>query len=502
MKNTIDSQEKLFLFLIIAFAAFIRIWQTDQYSIFGDYDEYYTALTASGIYESKIAPGPFFELSDIASDSFSERLQDANRDNGNSFVYNLFLSLSTSVFGHSEMSMRLFSTFFDLLSIVLIWMIGKKLQIDNTRKLLSCLLFAVYPVMVNYAGIIRTYSFTTSCALLLVLLILRVNNEKWSWKDTLAIGIAATTLFLGHFLTYYILIVLFIYFLFRFRKEKFSSYTILSGLSMAAVLCGSFLLFNLSQITNFSDSSKRYENLAGKSVQEGNMRKLEPVSAGTLIPKTILYFDQFYTGNTYAMKWVQALANDKMMYVSGVLFLGIPLVLFFFLGKNEENKKWINLWLWVVAAGHLGALVLVFLSGHMISLAVKYTMFSIPFYLMLVAFYTRRNLFTRGALLVLFAGSLFTCIGSFSSKGNKAVKIVFNGEERSYQSKDKAQFLEKLSAVLTENRDTIFVQTPEELVFIEMTGLRTTQRTAYVGVLDPESKYTDRCLPFHFQTPD
>jgi 4-amino-4-deoxy-L-arabinose transferase-like glycosyltransferase len=502
MKNTIDSTANLLLLLIILVAAFIRIWQTDQYSIFGDYDEYYTAMTASGIYESKVLPGPYFNLNTLTSDSFGERLQDANRDNGNSFLYNLILSYTSNAFGHSEMSMRLFSTGFDLLSILLVWLIGKKLGIDKTRRLLSCLLYAVYPVMVNYAGIIRTYSFTTCCALLLILLILQVNNEKWSLKNTLAIGLIATGLFLGHFLTYYILVVLFIYYLFRYKKEKYSSLNILSGLSAAAIMCGGFLLFNMSQLTNFSNSSKRYENLAGKSVQEGNMRKLEPVSAGTLAPKTILYFDQFYTGNTYAMKWVQALTSDKMMYISGLFLLAIPLILLFFLEKNDDNRKWINLWLSIIVAGHLGALVLVFLSGHMISLAIKYTMFSIPLYLMLVAFYSKRNLATRGALAALFAGSLFTCIGSFSSKGNKQVKIVFNGEEKDYKSKDKSQVLAEMASIIKENPDTIFVKSPEELVFIEMTGLRTTQKTGYVGNLDPDATYLDRCLPFSFQIPD
>jgi 4-amino-4-deoxy-L-arabinose transferase-like glycosyltransferase len=502
MKNTIDSRGKFLLLLIIVLAAFVRIWQTDQYSIFGDYDEYYTAMTASGIYESKVAPGPFFRLDELTSDSFTERLQDANRDNGNSFLYNLILSLTTGAFGHSEMSMRLFSTFFDLMSIVLVWLIGVKLGVDKKRKLLACLLYAVYPVLVNYAGIIRTYAFTTFCALLLLLLILHVRNEKWSWKNALMIALTATALFLGHFLTYYILIVLFLYFVFRYKKEKLSSTTILSGLGMAAVLCGAFLLFNMRQLTNFSDSSKRYENLTGKSVQEGNMRKLEPVSAGTLVPKTILYFDQFYTGNTYAMKWVQALAGDPMMYVSGLLLLCIPLLLLFFLEKTEANRKWVNLWLWIIMAGHAGALLLVFLSGHMISLGIKYTMFSIPLYLMSAAFYTRRNLVTQGVLVVLFAGSLFTCIGSSSSKGNKAVKITFNGEERDYQSKDQAAFLAQMADIIKENPDTLFVQTPEELVFIEMTGLRTTQHTGYVSELDPDATYLDRCLPFRFYIPD
>jgi hypothetical protein len=278
--------------------------------------------------------------------------------------------------------------------------------------------------------------------------------------------------------------------------------TILSGLGIAAVLCSAFLLFNMRQLTNFSDSSKRYENLTGKSVQEGNMRKLEPVSAGTLVPKSILYFDQFYTGNTYAMKWVQALAGDRLMYVSGALLLCIPLLLLLFLEKNDDSRKWINLWLWIIMAGHAGALLLVFLSGHMISLGIKYTMFSIPMYLMAIAFFTKRNLITRGVFVVLFAGSLFTCIGSFSSKGNKTVKMVFNGEERIYQSKDQSAFLAQMANVIAENPDTIFVQTPEELVFIEMTGLRTTQHTGYVSDLDPDALYLDRCLPFRFHIPD
>ncbi len=502
MKNISESRARIILAAIIFMAAFLRLWHTEQLSIFGDYDEYYTALTATGIYESKLEGGPFFELDPLKSDSFSERLVDANRDNGNSFFYNLLLSITTAPFDHSEYSMRCFSTFFDLLSIVVIWLIGKKLGVKAERILLACTLFAVYPVMVNYAGIIRTYAFTTFLCLLLAYLLLLLPTDKWSLKKVFAIGITATCIFLGHFLTYYVLIVVFLFFLFRFKIDRARSLTALTGLGFAGLLCGVFLLYNLENISNFNDSSKRFENLAGKSVQEGNMRKLDPVSFTTLVPKTILYFDQFYTGNTYAMKWVQAILGDKLMYAAGLLLLIIPLILLFAVDAKNEHRHWIRLWLWIIFAGHIGTLVLVFLSGHMISLGIKYTMFSIPFYLMLAAFFIRNSKRTQLALVLLAGGSLFTCVGAFSSKGKKDVKIVFDGEDREYKSADKSLIFTQVESLLTDNKDTLFVNSVSDLVFIEMTGLRTTQIIGYVKELDQDTLYESQVLPFHFQTPD
>jgi hypothetical protein len=55
---------------------------------------------------------------------------------------------------------------------------------------------------------------------------------------------------------------------------------------------------------------------------------------------------------------------------------------------------------------------------------------------------------------------------------------------------------------LQENKDTVFVNTMPELVFIEMTGLRTTQQIGYVLELDPQSQCEEKTLPFHFQIPD
>jgi 4-amino-4-deoxy-L-arabinose transferase-like glycosyltransferase len=502
MKHMSESRARILLVAVIALAAFLRLWQTDQLSIFGDYDEYYTAKTASGIYESKLQGGPFFNLHELSSDSFTEKIRDANRDNGNSVLYNFVLSFSTAPFGHSDFSMRCFSTFFDLLSIVFIWLIGKKLNVRIERILLACVLFAVYPVMVNYAGIVRTYAFTTFLCVLFFYLLLHLTNEKWSFKKSLAIGITGTAIFLGHFLTYYILVVAFLYFLFRLKSDRNRSVTALAGLGITALLCGAFLLYNLKNISNFNDNSKRIEQLAGKSVEEGNRRKLEPVSLATLVPKTTMYFDQFYTGNTYAMKWIQAIFGDKLMYVSGGIFLLIPAVLLFSIKKNKDQRHWIKLWAWIIIAGHIGALGLVFLSGHMISLGIKYTMFSIPFYLMLIAFFARDSKLTQLAFVLLAGGSLFTCVGSFATKGNKAVKIVFDGEEKVYQSSDRDVFIAKIQNFLQENKDTVFVNTMPELVFIEMTGLRTTQQIGYVLELDPQSQCEEKTLPFHFQIPD
>lgn len=498
-----ENRSKLLLTLLIIAAVALRLWNNDKMSFFGDYDEYYTAKTVVGIYETKIGDEKIVDLAALHSSSATSILADANRDNGNSFLYNYLLHFYSSAFGHTDFAMRSFSAIFDVISILLIWLIGKRLKIANNRILLACTMFAFFPVFVNYSGIIRTYSFTTCVGILLFYLILKVRENGSRIKDILLIGITATALFLGHFLTYYILGVLFVYFLLTFKTDKHRHTTILGGLSVAAVLCGAFLLFNLSNLSNFAGNSERYRNLTTKSADEGNLRKLEAVNLVTLTPKTILYFDQFYTGNTYALKWVSALTNETIMLICGAALLLLPILLLLFIEKNHTDKKWIRLWFWLIIAGHLGALALVFISGHMISLGIKYTMFSIPFYVMLVCFYTKNNWLTRTSLFVIIAGSLFTDLGAIPAKGNKPIQFSTIDSPTTYRSSESAQVLEQLKNIVTNsNSDTLYVHSIPELILIEMSGIEKKQKVAYILLNDTTGLFANKLLPFRFKNPD
>jgi 4-amino-4-deoxy-L-arabinose transferase-like glycosyltransferase len=102
--------------------------------------------------------------------------------------YFLFMDIWRDVFGESEFSLRMVSVLFDVLSILLIYLIGAKL-FGRKVGLLSAILLATSMLQIVYAQEARPYAMFGALVLLSTyLFLLLIDPEKAKWRKLLFFG--------------------------------------------------------------------------------------------------------------------------------------------------------------------------------------------------------------------------------------------------------------------------------------------------------------------------
>jgi len=451
------------LFIVVALIAVLaRVWNLTPNSFFGDFDEYYTAKTVIGFYEDKIPEEAAIELEKVQSSSFTDVLKDANRDNGNSFFYNIALHFFGKVFGNTDNVFRLFSVIFDIVSLLTVASIGRLLKIDRTRVLLACFIFALYPLFISFGGIIRTYAFTTAITLLLIRLVISADKSARPIGSVFVIASLATILFLSHYLTYYILLVVALFFLFNRKTLAMHFKRIAIGFAFAGLICGLFLFFNYQRLSTINKRSKNYKEVAKSG--HSNSRKLEAITPGLFAVRTAHYLNAYYLGSNTVENQTKAFTNEKFSVVISFVLLILPLVLLFNLKPELENRRWVVFFAALFIAGNLSAIALSLLAGHMTSLNPKYSMFSIPFFIMAVCFFVRPNFIAKAAIAFMLLVSVYTLYYSFSKRALKPINIdmVELTTKKEYHCRDYPIVKEALERELQKYMgDTLFVRTWE-----------------------------------------
>lgn len=504
MKNFLDKYFVLLLVLIVAGASILRLWGFEKTHFLNDYDQFFTATTVSGFYEKKIPHLPIVEISDIQSSSFSDVLTDANRDYGNSFSYNILLHYWGKVFGFTDSAYRLFSCVFDVLSILLIVSIGRLLKISRQRIVIAIVLFAVFPLFVQFAAAIRTYAFTTTVTLLLVRsIIIAEQKESSSWA-VVSIALWAVLLFLGHYLTYYVLLTIVVYYLIYWKKNPKNSVRVLLGFIVAGVVCASFLLFNYNELNKLNKRSESYKDIANSGEEIEGARKLDKMTVGNFMPKVISYLNAYYIGSRIAPTLARNIFGDVASLVVGLLLLLIPIIFILNIYSPPLNKGWVLLFIGLFVTGNLSAIVLSLVSGHMTPLSSKYTIFSIPFFIMAATFFTKKNRLTIAAFAVVF---FFCGLMHLYGLGMRGMKPILVSVGESSRDKYLGKEIPQLTAMLTEelkyqNSDTVFVATADDLVFIKTLLPDFNYRYAYIMKYDSTREHELRIAKVNFTVPD
>lgn len=503
MKSIIDKNYRWFLLSIVFLALAVRVWNLGNNSFFGDFDEYYTAKTAVGFYEDKVPNQPIVDLNSIQSSSFSETLADANRDNGNSFIYNLSLHLFAKVTGSSDYAFRLFSVIFDVISILTIASIGRILKINKDRILLACLIYALFPFAVGFSNIIRTYSFSTAITLLLIRAIISADRKEKAIVPVLSIALLASVLFLAHYLTYYVLVISAAFFLLYKKSISIHFKRVWSGFAIAGVVCLGYLYINYQGLNTISKRSKSYEDVAASGKE--NSRNLQVITPGVFMTKTAHYLNTYYLGSNTVEKHAKAYVNESTAIVVSFVLLLLPLILFWNLSPDASNKKWLILFAALFVAGNLSAIALSLISGHMTSLNPKYSMFSIPFFIMATCFFVRFNFLTKATLAFMILVSCYQLMLSLNNKGMKKINIEMAGlsESKEYLCRDYPEVKSALQNLLNNHRgDTLFVSHVNDLVFIKCAMIDLDYSSAYILKNDSTARFKDRVADIHFTIPD
>lgn len=123
-------------------------------------------------------------------------------EGGNTFGYILSLHIWGNTFGISDVSLNLFSIFFGLLAIVLVWKILSITVKSNIGKVIGLSFFTIHGHFVEMSEFVRTYSFTIFFLLLATYYsLVIINRQKSNWTTYLAFFGSAIIAFSGHFIS-------------------------------------------------------------------------------------------------------------------------------------------------------------------------------------------------------------------------------------------------------------------------------------------------------------
>jgi 4-amino-4-deoxy-L-arabinose transferase-like glycosyltransferase len=96
--------------------------------------------------------------------------------------------LATSLFGHTEVALRLFPTLFSLASLVLFWRVARRF-LEDRPLLVALVLFAINPIVLWTARNAKQYSGDIMVTLLLLLLALRFREGRKDLRSAVVAGI-------------------------------------------------------------------------------------------------------------------------------------------------------------------------------------------------------------------------------------------------------------------------------------------------------------------------
>jgi uncharacterized membrane protein len=221
-----QSKFSFYVFIIVVCALFLRLLSINPNGI--TFDEScslrgslgqklipaYTKETATPetiVIQHKAAVKDFynFKTSEFHSGILLENVIPAMLviDRGNGPLHYLQGYFWLKAFGYSDISARLNSLFFNLLSLVLL-VLGTKRFFGPAIALMSGVLFALHPALVTYATEFRPYSFTLLFVLLatftLFEFVKRAKVGDVSWKLALCYACFAACSFFSHYITAYI----------------------------------------------------------------------------------------------------------------------------------------------------------------------------------------------------------------------------------------------------------------------------------------------------------
>ena len=181
------------LFCIVILTAFLGLYRINSESLWED--EINTLIKAQGgIWE----------------------LLSGHLDVANPPVYDLFMHFWIRIFGISEVAMRLPSIIFGILSVLVIFYLGKELYNEETG-LFSAFLLGISQFFISYMQEARSYSLLVLLSLLSCYLFIRFLKEK---NNTVGL-VYAVTIFIGlyvHYFMIFVIIVQNIFFVLSYKR--------------------------------------------------------------------------------------------------------------------------------------------------------------------------------------------------------------------------------------------------------------------------------------------
>lgn len=338
-------------------------------------------------------------------------------------LYYIILWLWTRVFGFSEIAVRFPSMIFSMLSIFVIYIIGKKL-FDQKVGLISALLMALSPLLIYYSQEARMYSLNIFVILCSMYFFVNLTQEKKSKINLVGLVLSNVAVFYSDYIIYLIFPMQFIYLLVCNRKFIFK-YFILLVISFVFLI--PWLPIFIQQLLVGQETARvlvTWSNVVGSS----NIKEI-----GLLFAKSIIGRISFENNTIYAC-----------IVGVGAVFYGSLILLNF--KKINDNLKLVFFWLIV-------PIILAWLISFYIPIFSYFRMiFVLPAFYLLVArgisFLPKS--FMMGVLVIVFFLNIFF-IAYFISNPQ------FHREDWKNATQKVENQLTDNSLILFENNTTPFV---------------------------------------------
>jgi uncharacterized membrane protein len=217
----------ILLIAIIALAAILRFTNIGSYGLGGD--EKYSLMVVNGIsWEGATQPNVFgrnekgllikkyFTPKQFWDDLTISDIDEAliRTDNGNSSTYYALLYVWKSLFGQADGTLRVLGVFFDLLSILLVFLFCKNILNSNNTGLIAALFIAIEPFLIAYSHQIRNYPVGTFLTLLAAYLFFKILKNESQKQISLPMYFAyGLVVLMGVLCHFYIALFLFCHFL-------------------------------------------------------------------------------------------------------------------------------------------------------------------------------------------------------------------------------------------------------------------------------------------------
>jgi len=269
--------------------------------------------------------------------SYGEILTEFIRSDNHTPLYYLDLKFWSDIFGHSELSLRLPSVIYGVLTIYIVYLIAQKLAgVKNQLfPILTILLLATSQFHIYYSQEARMYSLATFFVSLAVYAFLNVLEDKdnFYWK---LFSFSIVGLIFTDYVPVFVLPIFVVYAPLKKKKAKWWGKFVLYGIPLF-ILGTAWLPTMLVQVRN-------YVGLLS------HLPAWKQVAGGATFKQAVLVWMKFVFGRISLV--------DKFLYYLLVCLASIPVVVSMINSLVKTSCKKINIvWLWLVLPLICGFLV-------------------------------------------------------------------------------------------------------------------------------------------------
>jgi uncharacterized membrane protein len=303
------------------------------------------------------------------NDTFNGVVNATIHDNGNALAFNVLVHHVMNFFGNTNFSLRLLSIFCGLLIVISTYLFCQR-QFDTTTAILSALLLALHPFLIDYSQLGRGYILAALCSLWATIGFFKFFNTAQPQIKTL-FGYACLVIvgLLCHYFTLFIFTAHGLIALYHYRIKSHLQWYIPAAVSAVAVVA--LWIFT--------------GGLEGQRLMAAQSQNWETELSSATATHSLISDIAFRTNNL-----VNALFGSKMYHLNLPYFLEIISALFFvvflvYTAKKHAHQRIFQL-LFLVVFYFICITAIAIFSGHILSFDIRYAAPIMPFAIIALAY--------------------------------------------------------------------------------------------------------------------